>query len=272
MSPEAIYLQNLPLIERIARSAARKRFLNADDTEEFTQFVRFRLLLDNYAVIRAFKGASKFSTYLVKVITNLCHEWCNKQRGGKWRSSVEAKRLGADAMELERLIVRDHLTFDEAASIMITRAGSQLTRKALYRLYCRLPERTLPWVPGPDVAPNESDDRIKEQEREQNSRWVFRVLDELIATLLPEDQLILKFRFLHSRTVPEIARLLPHINPPKQLYKRLDNLFKILRQGLEKAGISKADIADLVPEMESDVEPEPGNPPPGPSHDPEGEE
>jgi DNA-directed RNA polymerase specialized sigma24 family protein len=66
-----------------------------------------------------------------------------------------------------------------------------------------------------------------------------------------EDRLILKMRFWDERKVPDIARTLNM--DQKKIYKRLDKLFLTLRRGLEKAGVSKSDVADLLCEGDQEI-------------------
>lgn len=250
MSPEDIYLQNLRLIERIAASAARRSHAGPDESAEFIQEACVRLLDDDYAIIRKFEGRSSFSTYLTTVIHNLYKQWRVAQ-WGKWRPSAEAKRLGEKAITLERLITRDGLTFDEAVLTLTTPADSCYTVSELEALYVRLPLRQprpvlvsddeLPETPALDM---EADDRLESRDRERSARTAARALDDVLQTFGAEDRLILQMRFWHGRTAPEIARAL-HLDQ-KKVYKRVEKLCAVLRRGLERAGVTKEDVALLL--------------------------
>src|SRR5215212_4818774 len=113
--PEAseLFERNLPLIEQVIAMVCRRSGMTADDIEEFAQIAKLRLLENDYAAIRAFQGRSSFSTYIASVVMRILldhrnHEW------GKWRRSAEAERLGALAVDLERLLYRDGRTVEEA--------------------------------------------------------------------------------------------------------------------------------------------------------------
>lgn len=258
MNPEEIYLQNLRRIEGIAASAARRSHSNADDVAEFVQEVRVRLLEDDYAVIRKFKGHSLFTTYLTTVITRLHHQW-RVEQWGKWRPSAEAKRLGDKALTLERLIARDGYTFQEAVNVLTTPAGSRYTAAELEALYVRLPLRTPRAVFVSDgelpeavaAVDGDADNRVESKDRERSARMAARVLDEKIATFQAEDRLILQLRFWDARTVPDIARAL-HIDQ-KKLYKRFDKLLAVLRHALERAGVTKEDIGRLLTRGDQEI-------------------
>lgn len=257
MNPEDIYLQHLRTIERIAAFVARRSHLNADESAEFVQEVRVRLLEDDYAVIRKFEGRSSFSTYLTTVILRLYHQW-RVEQWGKWRPSAEAKRLGDKAITLERLVARDGFTFEEAVKVLTTPAGSCYTVAELEALYVRLPLRTpRPMLisdedlPESVAADGDADDRVESRDRERSARTAARAMDDVLETFEPEDRLILQMRFWDARKVPDIARAL-HIEQ-KKVYKRLDKLFGVLRRGLESAGVTKADVGRLLSRGDQEI-------------------
>ncbi len=257
MTAEDTYLQNLRTIERIARLAARKHRLNQDETTEFTQEVCVRLLDDDYAVFRKFKGESTLQTYLHTVIMRLYSQW-RVEQWGKWRPSAEAKRLGEKAIVLERYLTRDGYTFQEAVRVLTTPAGSQYTISELEAIYVRLPLRTPRPIPVSDellpesiAADGEADELVEAHDRELAARRTATAMDGIIDELDAEDRLILQMRFADARKVPEIARTL-NIEQ-KKLYKRLEKLFLTLRRGLEKAGVSKSDVAGLLTRGDQDI-------------------
>lgn len=257
MSPEEIYLENLEQIERRAAFIARQNRLNADESAEFVQEVRVRLLDNDYAVLRKFQGNSTLSTYLHTVIHRLYHAW-RVEQWGKWRPSAEAKRLGDKAITLERLMTRDGYTFEEAVKVLTTPAGSCYTVAELESLYVRLPLRQpRPVLVSDEVLPEtaaqeaEADERVERQDRQRSARMAAHAIDETLRTFEPEDRLILQMRFWHARKVPDIARTL-HIEQ-KKLYKRLDKLFGVLRTTLERAGLTKADIGRLLSRGDQEI-------------------
>lgn len=250
MTSEETYLQHLPTIERIATFVAGRSHLNPDETAEFVQEVRVRLLENDYAILGKFEGRSRFSTYLTTVITRLYQQW-RVEQWGKWRPSAEAKRLGEKAIYLERLITRDGLTFDEAVKMLTTPASSPWTVAEVEDLYRRLPVRTpRPMMISHDVVPDavsvepDADDRVETRDRERAARLAAKTMDHVIDTFKPEDRVLLQMRFWDARKVPDIARVM-HIEQ-KKLYKRFDHLYAVLRRGLERAGVSRADVARLL--------------------------
>jgi len=257
MNPEETYLQHLRTIERIASFVARGNHLNADETAEFIQEVRVRLLDDNYAIIRKFEGRSSFPTYLHTVIRRLFHQWRVSQ-WGKWRPSAEAKRIGDKAITLERLLSRDGLTFSEAVKTLTTPGGSQFTVAELEAIYVRLPLRNpRPIVVSDELLPEtvageaDADERVQSSDRERTARRAAVAMDNLLGNMEAEDRLILEMRYWASRKVPDIATIL-HLDQ-KKTYKRLDKLLLVLRRGLESAGLSKSDVASLLTRGDQEI-------------------
>ena len=250
MNPETRYLQNLETIERIAAFVARRKHLNADETSEFVQIARVHLFENDYAIIRKFEERSQFPTYLTTVILRLFHQW-RVEMWGKWRPSAEAKRLGEKAIKLEQLLTRDNLTFAEAVNTLTTRAGGEFTVAELEAIYVRLPVRNpRPVLVSEELAPDiaaptgHADDRVELSERQRSARCCAETLDAALKELSEEDRLILQLRFWDSLKAPEIARIVKM--DQKKIYKRLEKLLAMLRRELEKAGLQRADVDNLL--------------------------
>ena len=254
MTAEHTFLENLGTIDKIASFVARRNHLNTDESGEFVQEVRVRLLDDDYAIIRKFEGRSEFSTYLTTVIKRLFQAW-RTELWGKWRPSAEAKRLGDKAIALERLRTRDGYTFDEAVNELTTPAGSPYTVRELWAIYIRLPPRNpRPTIVSDETTPEamiaveaDADERIELPDRERTARKIAEVLDRFIDTMDPEDRLILQLKFWQALKAPEIAQRLQRLyKDPKKIYKRLEKLLPAMRRALEEAGITKSDIDEIL--------------------------
>src|SRR5690554_6597075 len=99
-SAEQLFVENLPLIHRVTAAVARQNRLSVDDAEEFAATVHLRLIADDYAVLRKFRGRSSLQTFLKVVIQRICLDFRDAQ-WGKWRSSAAARRHGEVAIRLE---------------------------------------------------------------------------------------------------------------------------------------------------------------------------
>jgi RNA polymerase sigma factor (sigma-70 family) len=263
MDAEQLFLENLGLIDRIVAFVCRRNHYRDDEAEDFAGHVRLKLIENDYSILRKFEGRSSFSTYLTTVIQRMSFQY-RVQMWGKWRPSAEAQRLGDAGITLERLITRDGYSLHEAVQMLTTRSQPAFSRAELEAAYARLPHRT----PRP-VLVHESDaahaiastsdseaDAVR-RDRERSSRAVAAAIDSAMATMDPEDQIILRMRFWSARSVPDIAAALQL--DQKKLYKRIDRLLVALRKSLEAAGLGRRQIEDVLESGEIEIRFSEGN-------------
>lgn len=236
-------LEQLPLIERVIRTVCRGRRMDGPEIEEFAAVVRLRLVENNYAIIRKFKGRSSFGTYITTVVSRLLKDQRDRD-WGKWRSSAEAKRLGPMAMDLERLLMRDQRTIDEAY-VELAPQYPDITKPMLEQYASRFPVRHRRKL----ISLDECSDAITipgegEVETAQTASVISSIVSRFIESLSKEDQLIFQLRFEGDMPVPQIARSLRQ--DTQLLYRRLRKHFEDLRIALEKAGIDARDVAKLA--------------------------
>ena len=117
IDPRQWYVEQLDVINRIASSICRRNGVQGADAEDFASDVRLKLLQDDYAVLRKYRGASSRTTFLTVVISNLFRDHRIKH-WGKWRPSAEAKRHGEVAVRLEAAMYRDELSFEQACRFL----------------------------------------------------------------------------------------------------------------------------------------------------------
>lgn len=251
MTPEQLFLTNLPLVERVIAFVCRRHRLRPEEAEEFASTVRLKMVADDYAVLRKFEGKSQLATYLTTVVQRLFLDYRN-HLWGKWRPSAEAKRIGPVAVELERLTTRDGLGFEEACTTLRGNHGVEMSEKELADIVARLPprqprhlegEEALEGYPAPDSRP---DHHLLDGEREQIRRRVEAALGRSLTNLPPEDRLILRLRMEDDFTVAEISRAL-HLDQ-KPLYRRMEAIFRCLRRALEEDGIEKEEVSRVLEE------------------------
>jgi RNA polymerase sigma factor (sigma-70 family) len=243
LDPEAVFLANLALIDRLCAVTTRRHALSASDAEEFKAWARAKLIDDHYAVIRKFGGRSSLSTYLTTVIVNLFRDFRNS-RWGRWRPSAEAKRRGPLAVRLEELLYRDGHPLREAVQILRS-LRLTLTEAELVRLATVLPVRRPHDEIDIDAAEAVS---IAAASEPTCSADEFLVLEELLHTLvaaLPaEDALIMRMRFWSEMSVADIARVLQVEQKP--LYRRLLGIQATLRRALESRGVNHERATDIL--------------------------
>lgn len=241
--PSDTLLEQLPLIEQIIRAVCRGRSMDTDEIEEFEAFVKLRLIENDYAIIRKFEGRSSFGTFVTTVISRLLNDYRDRE-WGRWRNSAEAKRMGAVAKDLERLLVRDMRSLDEAFVELAARYPGT-TRAALEDMAVRFRPRHRPKLSGLEfcegtaVAPAPVDFVHAE-----TVSTISAVVSAFIARLPKEDQLIFQLRFEEDMPVPRIALALRL--EMQAIYRRLRRHFADLRAALKEAGISEEDVDGLT--------------------------
>jgi RNA polymerase sigma factor (sigma-70 family) len=277
-SLEKVFLENLATIEKAAAHACRNYRLCREEVEDFTQEVKTKICVDDYAVIRKWQGRSSLPTYLVTVVQRALQDYAN-HLWGKWRPSAEARRLGPLAVDLERLLVRDHYSFGEACQVLRTDHGVKETEGQLAALAAQLPPRSsrrLDSAGGADggtmgaagdlgrraseprrlgfmAAAETADELVWSHERARRRQLALNALAAALNDLPAEDRLIAKLRAGFS--IVEIARLLER--DQKRLYKRMERILKELRRSMERAGVSAGDVAEILdhaPESPEDAD------------------
>lgn len=241
--------RHLPEIDRVVHSLSRRKGLSEDDTEEFRSWLLLRLAESDAAPLRRFQGRCKFSTYLTAVVQR---QWLDyqRERWGRWRPSIVAKRLGTTAVRLETLLSRDGVAFEEACEILKRNYGVRATDAELEEIAGKLPIR-------PHSRRLESDEslasvgwdgkveeRVVDAERSRVAARIESSLNEALGALDAEDRLVLKLLIEDSFTVADVARAL-HLDQ-KPLYRRIHGLTDELRRSLEAKGISCDQVDEIV--------------------------
>jgi RNA polymerase sigma factor for flagellar operon FliA len=244
-----VFLANLTLIEQVIHCVARRQYLRAEDAEEFASLAKLKIISDDYAVLRKFREHSSLGTYLTVVIYRHCQDYRN-HLWGRWRPSVRARQLGPLAVELERLLVRDGQSLDEACEILRRHHDVSASRRELADLAAQLPARTtrrmeteepIHALAAADPTPEE---RLLTREREEVRRRLSAALAVAVADFPPEDRLLVKLRVEQGKQVVEIARALRL--EPKSLYRRLEGILDTLRDRLETQGFHVADMKEAL--------------------------
>lgn len=248
---EALFLQHLAWINKVASIGCSNQGVSGPDAEDFIARVRMKLVEDDYAVVRRFRGESELTTYLAAVVARHLVNFVREQRG-RWRPSAAAERLGAAAVDLERLVRRDGYTLQHAGEKLRTEGRTTLSDAQLARLLAQLPERAPRPAAGgePDTrledAPGDSraDDRVLESEADRRRAEMMSVLGTAMEQLEPEEQLIMQLHFAEGRTLADVARALRLDQKP--LYRRVDRLRARLRALVESAGLDVDDVRGLL--------------------------
>ena len=246
MEPREILQENLALIDSIVDRVARRARLFGPDAEDFAASVKLALIEDDYAILRRFEGRASLSTYLTIVIERLLAAERIHARG-RWHASTEAVRLGAGAMLLESLVVRDRRTLDEALPL-VRAADPAITRESAETILRRLPERKpRPMAMDLDSVPQEAlsaNAAAPAFEVRQLSERAARVVRDTLAVMTPEDRIILRFRFGGGLNIADISRMTRL--PQRPLYRRIESLLQRLREALQRAGLDAAAAEEII--------------------------
>jgi RNA polymerase sigma factor for flagellar operon FliA len=249
MSFRTLFEENLEVIERAIARVCREVRLDGTSAEDFASSARLALWKDDCAILRSFEGRSSLPTFLTIVVRRLFVDECRLE--GRWYASAEAQRRGPAAIQLERLIVRDRLSFAEACE-MVRHEHAEVTVQELEQLAAALPSR----MPRPVVVPVlEGDDErfagdataadlVDAIDRERRSKKANDVVRAAMEEFSAEDRVILRLRFTGNASIVSIARALGLEQRP--LYRRMESLLARLRAALEAAGVDAASAGDLI--------------------------
>jgi RNA polymerase sigma factor for flagellar operon FliA len=252
---EALFLEHLPRIEKTIGALSRRNGFRDADAADLGSWIKLRLIEDDYAVFRKFRGESAITTYLTVVIATLIQDY-KVQKWGRWRPSAAAQRKGKVGVKLEALVYRHGYQLAHAAELMRSSGETDLGDRELATMLGEMPRRgpTRPREVGDEGLNFEAgqataEDAVEEEAARDERHAVESALRSAMGRLSPEDQCILTMRFWQDMSVADVARALNV--PQKPLYRRLDRAFAELRRELQRSGISSDRAQTLVSGMAS---------------------
>jgi RNA polymerase sigma factor (sigma-70 family) len=233
----------------------------AEDVDDFVSEVRLHLIEDDYGVLRRFEGRCSLPTFLAMTIQHLLFD-CRARLWGRFRASRAARRLGALGVRLETLLLRDGKSPAEAA-VALAAEGYAVTAVDAERLGARFPKRRPHALevgmhgvddhdPGLVAGGDSADAGVAERERHAVSHTVGDAMRDAMQNLPAEDRTILRLHFDAGMSVADIARRMALEQRP--LYRRISRICGVLRERLFAAGLSGADVTDLLGRADSDFD------------------
>ena len=251
LNAEAVFIEHLPTVDRAAAMASRRYNLWGDDADDFGAWVRMKLMEDDYAVFRKYRGESTWKTFITMVVVRQASSYL-RERLGRWRPSAEAERRGPPAPELEMLVRRDGYTLSQAGEKLRTSGATTLSNYELARLFDALPKRTplrpvrVPAEPVFEAAQASSraDAYLAAEESDAWRGELAVALGRAMQRLTPEEGMIVRLYYGEEITAADIARAL-HIEQ-KPLYRRIPKLRDRLRGYLEEQGVSAEKVRCLL--------------------------
>jgi RNA polymerase sigma factor (sigma-70 family) len=249
---EAAIVAHHGWIRQAAAALCRRYGMSGTEGEDFASWATLRLIDDDYAVLRKFRGESALRTYLVVVVAMLHREY-RSRTWGRWRPSAAARRAGAIAVRLETLVHRDGYPLPQAIQQVRTAGETALSERQLAALFATLPRRAaarpaealldaLADVPDPAGA----DDAVTASEHDATRLALGKALRAALDALPAEDRLIVQMRYWEGSSVADIARALGLAQKP--LYRRLERALATLRRSLEAAGVSRHETSACLAE------------------------
>ena len=249
MTPDQLFLEQLPFVNRAVEAIARRRGLAPAERDDFRSWVHERLIDDDYRILRAFNGDSRIETYLTVVIKRLSLDFLNHTRG-KWRPSAAAIRLGPIAVRLETLLVRDQQPYETACALINASLPHPMSSADLDAFRVQLPGRTRRRIDGEDVLDvvaqthGTRDDTLDDALLHASAAHVRGALRSALESLPADDRLLVRLHFEDGCTIAQIARTLPLEQKP--LYSRLASVLASLRTAMVSRGVSTADLDGWV--------------------------
>ncbi|HEU0080352.1 MAG TPA: sigma-70 family RNA polymerase sigma factor [Longimicrobiaceae bacterium] len=249
MEPSDLLVAHRQWIEKVAAITCHRNSVWGDEAEEFASLVMMKVIENDYAVLRKFRGESDLKTYLATVVTRRFQEYL-RERWGRWRHSAQAERLGQPAKDLEALVYRDRYTLHEAVEVLRTSGRTSASDGELTRLFAELPVRSQrPGTADPTLLdrlpdPARTDDRVIGAEAEERCRKVMEALLRTLSRMDPDDQILVRGRFGEGRSVADIARGLRRDQAP--LYRRSERLRDEIRRSMEAGGIRGEDVDECL--------------------------
>ena len=98
--PTVPFADHADLIQAVLAYVARGHRLTPDAADEFSSWAHLKLLGDDRAILRKFKGQSSLRTYLVTVIQRLYLDW-RVHEWGKWRPSSSDATMTAERSDVQ---------------------------------------------------------------------------------------------------------------------------------------------------------------------------
>jgi RNA polymerase sigma factor (sigma-70 family) len=221
--------EQFSLLSRVITTVARSSCLQPQEQEDFAQSVHLKLLERSYDTFHKFRGGCSLKTFLTVVVRRLLLDWRNATLG-KWRPSTKARRLGAHAVRLERLIYREGYDPSEAIAYLCVQTGAPPERDLVALLEHIPPRQSHRSVSDEQLEAmpdRHAMDPLTAAERWATERALRRRVRRALVGLPVEDRRLLSLRFYHGHTVQDIARLLG--SEPKSLYRRYDRLLAAIR-------------------------------------------
>jgi RNA polymerase sigma factor (sigma-70 family) len=239
--------QHVDVVRSVIRSVAYHQGLSGTALEELESSVWIRLIEHDYRAIRQFRGESSFRTFLRVVVTRLLLD-LRVTAWGRWRPSALARRHGKEAMRFESLVFRDGHSVDQALAVLDCE-GVSVAAAAVTEISTSLRSTPRRFVPIDEVSEASSCEPPPEtvairKQAAHKTRDVSSAMRRALAALGPSDRQLLHLRHFKGLKVSTMAQALSR--DQKSLYRRLNSVHRTMRRSIERAGLTRQDVLDVL--------------------------
>jgi RNA polymerase sigma factor (sigma-70 family) len=198
---------------------------NADNAADCFQFVCEQLIRERAKRLRKFKGEgpATFCTWLRAVVRNLCIDWHRKQFG-RPRPFRSVTRLSSFDQEVFHLVYEQNTSVEESLNILasgfpnVTEAHVEASRQRINHVLTPNQRWTLTQRAAhsngserqeeiealiPDYADPRPDPELIAVKNERTKN-----LERALASLSPQEQLLIRLRFEEDLTLDQVAKVL----------------------------------------------------------------
>jgi RNA polymerase sigma factor (sigma-70 family) len=243
-APDEAWDLCLARYRRVIFAAIRHYVRDEDDVMDVFARVCESLRADDLRRLRAWASETahraRFSTWLVTVVRHLAVDWYREQHGRRRISALEQALPPLQRLIFEQVFLRRR---SHAEAYEVIRAGTEpalgfreflVALRETYRAAAagRRTHAIAEMAPGLEPPDGESEP--------QWSVTHGRQLTEAMASLAPEDRLLLQFYLIDELPAREVARMLGMPNA-KAVYNRTYRLLADLRVDLERRGFTPED-------------------------------
>lgn len=246
---------HLDLIRRKLRSISRHSGLPALEAEEFPSWALVKLMDDDCRILGKWEGRSSFPAFLSVVLRNLLRDY-RTHLWGRWRPCVASSQRGQEFILLERLLVRDRLSLEEALERLRMEHGVSLPREDAARIAASFrtrPDRRM--VSDLVLLETPIDGQVERRVEEEECARIAQRLRDLLVPLLQalpaEERLILKLHFFDGLSMAKIAPILDR--PQRELYVVKDRCLQKLRRSLDEDGIGVKQAREIFNHISFDL-------------------
>ncbi len=252
---EQLFSQRLQQLEGIIQAVAAHRRLSIDERGDLYSLVMLKVVQNDYALLRRFRGQSRWGTYLTVIVQRVLLDHRTRE-WGRWRPSAKARRLGSAGVLLDRCLNRDGLEPTEAIRrLAIGDPGKVAALEHLVEQIPRRPRRlfvTAESCSGQLIDPEAADRPLEAAECRRAAARLNQAFASALQNLPEEERDLINLRFGRGWTVRRIADSRNLAIRP--LYRRFERILRGLRRHLECVGLCWRDVAEILDGRDAELE------------------